>query len=361
MILMALDHTRDYFHSSAMLFDPEDTARTTTALFFTRWITHFCAPVFMFTAGLGAFCWRQAGHTTGQLSAFLVKRGLWLVLLELTVLRLAYNFSLLNGPVVLTILWALGWSMVALALLVHLPTRALAVLSVTVIALHNLTDPLVADSWLWKIAHQRGVIQVPGALIVVGYPLVPWLAVMSAGFCFGHVMAQDAARRRRWLNGLGLAMIAAFVVLRARNRYGDPVPWSGSSVLSFLRCAKYPPSLDFLLMTLGPAFLLLAWLDGRKLSPKNPLLVFGRVPLFYFLVHLFVIHALVVPFALLRYRQAGFVFGPGPSPSTYPAGYGYSLGTVYAVWLGVVVLLYPACRWFGRLKSRRSDGWLAYL
>jgi uncharacterized membrane protein len=280
----------------------------------------------MLTAGFAAFYWRAAGRTTSELSRFLLSRGLWLVLLELTALRLAYNFGLLGGPVLLTILWALGGSMLALAALVHLPVRVLAVLSVAVVALHNLADSYRPDSWLWKLAHERGVIQSHGLVLVVGYPLAPWFAVMALGFCAGPVM-----------------------------------PWSSPGVLSFLRCAKYPPSLDFLLMTLGPALLVLAWLDGRRLAPANPLLVFGRVPLFYFLLHLYLIHGLTALLALLRYGHAGFVFGSAPSMDSYPEGYGYSLGTVYLIWLVVVALSYPLCRWFAGIKQRRREWWLAYL
>ncbi len=362
MIVMALDHTRDYFHSQALLFDPQDLTRTSVAIFVTRWVTHFCAPVFMLTAGLGAFYWRAAGRTTGQLSRFLVTRGLWLVLLELTALRLAYNFGLLGQPILLTILWALGWSMVALAALVHLPTRVLLAVSLAIVALHNLTDPLRSDSWVWKVLHVSGPIQAHGVVIVVGYPLIPWVAVMALGFCLGPVMAMEPTSRRRWLVRAGLAATAAFVVLRALNVYGDPAPWTRLGLLSFLKVAKYPPSLDFLLMTLGPALLLLAWLDTRRFTPQNPLQVFGRVPLFYFLLHLYLIHGLAALLALLRYGHAGFVFGSAPSMDSYPAGYGYPLPTVYLIWLAVVAVCYPLCRWFVGVKQRRRDWWwLAYL
>jgi uncharacterized membrane protein len=360
MILMALDHARDYFHSSALLFDPEDLTRTSAAIFLTRWITHFCAPVFMLTAGLGAFYWRAADRTTAGLSRFLLARGLWLVLLELTALRLGYNFGLLSGPILLTILWALGLSMVVLALLVHLPIPVLAGLSLGVVALHNLADSFRPDAWWWKLLHERGAIVGPGVVLVVGYPLVPWFAVMALGFCAGPVMALDARRRRRWLAVAGLAALAAFVVLRAVDIHGEPLHRS-AGLLSFLRCTKYPPSLDFLLMTLGPALLVLAWLDRLHLSPAHPLLVFGRVPLFYFLLHLYLIHGLAVVFAFFRYGHAGFLFGSPPAADSYPAGYGYPLWTVYLVWLAVVALSYPLCRWFAGVKQRRREWWLSYL
>ena len=184
---------------------------------------------------------------------------------------------------------------------------------------------------------------------------------MALGFCLGSVMSLDGAARRRWLVRAGLATTAAFVVLRTVNVYGDPQPWSPPGLLSFLRCTKYPPSLDFLLMTLGPALLVLAWLDGVRLSPANPLMVFGRVPLFYFLLHLYLIHGLAVLLALLSYGHAGFLFGSPPNADSYPQGYGWSLATVYVVWLVVVALSYPLCRWFAGVKRRRRDWWLAYL
>ena len=274
----------------------------------------------------------------------------------------------------LSILWALGWSMVALGFLVHIPVRTLAVLSIGVVVLHNLADPVRASQFgaaapVWNILHQPGVFRVDGALVVAAYPLVPWFAVMALGFCFGGVVTLDPARRRWWMLRIGLGLTLAFLVIRGINIYGDPNPWStkipGMTVLSFLRCTKYPPSLDFLLMTLGPALLLMAWLDRLTLTKTNPLLVFGRVPLFYFLVHFFVIHLLTIPFALVRYGHAAFLLNPLPSiggqAKLYPPDFGYSLAVVYAVWIGVVALLYPLCLWFSRVKERRDDWWLSYL
>ncbi len=377
MIIMALDHTRDFFHGASQVFSPEELTRTTTAIFFTRWITHFCAPVFFFTTGLGAYFWRERGHAGGQ-TGFLVKRGLWLVLLEITVLRLAMNFSLLDGPVLLTILWGLGWSMVALAFLCRLPIWLLASGSIVVIVVHNLADSVTAQSLgaagpLWNVLHQPGPLPIEGITVIVAYPLIPWIAVMAAGFCFGPVLGLQPRQRRACMVGLGLGMIAAFLALRFINIYGDPVRWSsqlpGKTVLSFLLCRKYPPSLDFLLMTLGPALLVLAWFDRLNpwLSrhPVNPLLVFGRVPLFYFLLHFLLIHLLTIPFAYFRYGQVAFLLHVYPilggSSDLYPPDYGYGLGVVYAVWILVVVIMYPLCLWFCRLKERRRDWWLSYV
>ena len=360
MIIMALDHTRDFFHQGAMSFSPEDLTRTTAALFFTRWITHFCAPVFMFTAGLAAFLWLRPGRTTTDLSKYLWKRGLLLVLLELTALRFAIFFSLTNPVVLLIVLWALGMSMVILGCLVRLPIRVVAALSVIVIAGHNLLDP-IDGGWWWKVLHRPGVFEVGGVPVMVGYPLVPWFAVMAAGYCFGPVLSMAAEVRRAVMLRAGLGMTGLFVVLRFVNVYGDPSRWAndppGMALLSFLRVAKYPPSLDFVLMTLGPALVVLAWFERLSWKPANPLIVFGRTPLFYFLGHFFLAHLLAFPAALLAYGKAAFLLRPMPSmggdAALYPPGFGYSLPVVYGVWLLVVAIMYPLCVWFGKRFGKR--------
>lgn len=345
MIIMALDHVRDFFSAAANVFLPDDVSRTTTALFFTRWITHICAPTFMFTAGLAAFFWMNNGRTRAQLSRFLWTRGLWLIVLELTVLRFALSFTF-SGPVLLTILWALGWSMISLALLVHLPARGLAILSIAAIALHNLLDPIQASqfgraAWLWDTLHQQAAFTIGPLTAVSAYPLVPWMFVMALGFCFGPVVLLDPASRRKWMVRIGSAMVAAFVILRAIDIYGDPFKRAGQArvLLAFLRTTKYPPSLDFVLMTIGPALLLMAWLDTFTLSKNNPLLIFGRVPLFYFMVHLYLARSLTIPLGANA----------------------YGLPAVYAIWIAVVIAMYPLCLWFARLKQRRNDWWLSYL
>ena len=284
MIIMALDHVRDFFSRDAMLFSPTDLARTTPALFLTRWITHFCAPVFMLTAGMGAFLWWQRNRTRKQLSEFLLTRGLWLLLLELVVMRVAYYFSFsLQYPVFLLVLWSLGASMIALAALVWLPTRLLAVLSIAALALHNCLDGVQPSQFgaaapVWNILHQQGAFPVAGLLVIVAYPLAPWIALIAAGFCLGRVFLMEPAVRRRILLWIGAGSTLAFVILRAANVYGDPAPWTAQktaafTLFSFLNCTKYPPSLDFLLMTLGPALLVLAWFDRVPWRATNPLLV----------------------------------------------------------------------------------------
>jgi uncharacterized membrane protein len=385
MIVMALDHVRDFFHADAMVFRPDDLTRTYAALFFTRWITHFCAPVFFFLAGAAACLWAaREGRTAAALPRYLWTRGLWLVVLELTVLRFGFFFSLTEGPWLLTVLWALGWSMIALALLCRLPVRVLAPLSVALIALHNLLDPIQARqlgplAFVWNVVHQPGAFLVGGTPVIVAYPLVPWVAVMAAGYCFAscYLRVVPSAGCRPPVAGSfsvwpsaffllpslqwGAFLTAAFLVLRAFNVYGDPSPWStaipGTAVMSFLNTTKYPPSLLFLLMTIGPALLALAALARRPLRATNPLVVVGRVPLFFFLTHFLLAHALAFPFAWARYGRVDFLAHPMPSmggsAELYPPGFGYSLPVVFVVWVIVLLLTWPLCLWFARLKERR--------
>src|SRR6516225_819834 len=318
MILMALDHVRDFIHRGAMSYSPTDLTQTTPLVFLTRWVTHVCAPTFMLLAGVGAFLWQHGKKTKLQLSTFLFMRGLWLVALELTAMQLAYYFDVsLKYPILLLVLWALGVSMIVLALLIWLPIPVLSVLSIAVIILHNLLD-----------------------------------GVNAAQF--------------------GPAASLAFVLIRAFNGYGNPQPWAVQrspiyTVLSFLNTIKYPPSLDFLLMTLGPSLLALAWFDRPGLKPSNPLVVIGRVPLFYFVVHFYAAHAAAAFLALARYGTGAlaFIFQPVPSMGgpleLFPAQFGYDLWVVYLVWAIIVLALYPACRWFAAIKTKRHDLWLSYL
>jgi len=378
IIIMALDHVRDFTNLSAMSFLPTDLSRTTAALFFTRWITHFCAPVFALTAGMGAFFWYHNKRKLPELSRFLLTRGLWLMFLELTFLRfiLLFAWNWTGGPFILTVFWMLGLSMVVLAALVHLPVKLMAPLSLLVIAAHNLLDPVRPGRFgrlapLWDVVHQQAAFPFHGALVVVAYPLIPWVAVMAAGFCLGPVLFWDPGSRRRFLVRLGLAFTVAFLLLRVLNHYGDPLKWTLESsalftALSFLNTTKYPPSLLFLLMTLGPALAALAILDRRSFSSANPLLVFGRVPFFFFLFHLALAHGFAVLLPAFRYGLHSFLLLPPPSlggpREAFPQDYGFSLPVVYLIWIAVVAISYPICRWYANLKNRRRDlWWLSYL
>jgi len=374
MVVMAIDHTRDFVHAAAMDFSPENLARTTPAIFFTRWITHLCAPAFMFCAGLGASLRLERGDAVGDVSRFLWTRGLWLVLLELTLVRLGFFFGLRDRPVILLVFWALGLCMVALALLVRLPCRLVVALSVGTIATHNLLDPIRAARFgsfagVWRILHEQGLV-VPSPAVVVAYPLVPWIGVMALGFGCGRLYRLPPEERRPLLVRLGLATTAAFLALRAANGYGDPSPWAPQgrpifTLLSFLNTTKYPPSLAFLLMTLGPTIALLGWLERFRPGERNPLLVFGRVPLLFFLLHIPLVHGLALALTWWRYGPSPFLLLPPPTLGTprsaFPADYGWSLATVYAVTVAALVVLYPVCLWFARVKRRHRGGWLSYL
>jgi uncharacterized membrane protein len=251
MIIMALDHTREFVNASALVFNPEDLTKTTFALFFTRWITHFCAPVFAFTAGMGASLRLERGRGKAEMSKFLVTRGLWLVLLEFTVVRLVFffRFNISDDPTFLLVFWMLGLSMIALAALIHLPFRVLAGFSIAMIALHNLFDTITpaqfgAYGWIWNVLHQPGLVY-PKPVVIVAYPLIPWIGVMSAGFCFARVFRLSDDRRRKVLFVTGLAITAAFILIRFANVYGDLRPWAaqprpGFTLLAFLRTNKYP-------------------------------------------------------------------------------------------------------------------------
>jgi uncharacterized membrane protein len=369
---MALDHARDFFHAGAMTGAPTDLATTTPLLFATRWVTHLCAPVFAWAAGAGAWLRLQRPDDThGSLARYLVSRGLGLIVLELTVMRLAMTFSWSPAwPVLLLVLWMLGMSMVALAALQYLPVRVLLWGSGAVIALHHLADGVSPESlgaWAgaWRVLHVPGVITPGGIVAVVGYPLVPWMAVMVAGFAMAPLFTWTVADRRRWLLRGGAAAVAGFVVLRAMNAYGDPARWSWQSsgvltLVSFLNTTKYPPSLAFLLMTLGPAAWLLAWLDARHPAPGHPLVVFGRVPLFFYVAHFALLHAFAVAAAWARYGEAvwGFAWMPVPSmggpASAFPRGFGYPLWVTYVAWVIVLALLWPVCRAWAARRARQA-------
>jgi uncharacterized membrane protein len=372
MVLMALDHTRDFF-SNDLAFEPTDLDKTYPALFLTRWITHFCAPVFIFLAGTGAFLSTTRGKTPKELSWFLLTRGLWLVFLELTWVRFGWQFNCDYHFSMGIVIWAIGWSMVALAGLVFLPLRWIVIFGVMMIASHNLSDhvapeQLGAFGWLWKILHSGGEINLGnGYLFAAGYPLIPWIGVLAAGYGFGALLIKEAERRRRWLFGLGTAITLLFVLIRALNVYGDPVPWApqknaGFTLFSFLNCYKYPPSLLYLLMTLGPAIIVLALLDNGTPRWIQPIVTFGRVPLFYYLLHLPLIHGLSVLVSLARHGPADWLFAnPGNQTAPRPADFGFDLPIVYLVWIGVVLVLYPVCRWFADIKRRYKSAWLSYL
>jgi uncharacterized membrane protein len=367
MILMALDHTRDFFGNSGL--NPTDPATTTVSLFFTRWITHFCAPVFFLLTGTGAYLSLRK-KSKSELSRFLFTRGLWLIFLELAISRcLGWQFNFDYHVVFIIVLWALGWAMIVLSALVYLPAWTVAAFGVVMIATHNLFDSVQSSNWLWTILHSPNfLVNTPTHSVFVGYPLVPWIGVTAAGYGLGQIYSWPAERRRAFLLRLGLGLSAGFVILRAINLYGDPQRWATQrsaafTVLSFLNTTKYPPSLLYLLMTLGPAMLFLWAVDAGTPRWLRPALIIGKVPMFYYLLHVPLIHLIAIAVCYARYGQVHWMFESptmGQFPVTQPPGWGYSLPIVYLVWATVVVTLYPLCRWFAGLKQRRSDAWLSY-
>ncbi|HEX3761588.1 MAG TPA: heparan-alpha-glucosaminide N-acetyltransferase domain-containing protein [Kofleriaceae bacterium] len=372
MLVMALDHVRDFLGAPA---SPTNLATTTPALFATRWITHFCAPVFSLLTGVGARL-SLGRKSRGALARFLWTRGLWLIVLDTVLARcLVYQFNFDFRLTVLDVLWSLGWSMIALSALIYLPAAAVAAIGVVLVAGHNLLDGIAPAALgplapVWRMFHAPGPLTAaPDAALFVAYPLIPWIGVMALGWCLGAIYAWPAERRHALLVRLGGALTVAFVVLRAVNRYGDPAPWSTQpspvfTVVSFLNTTKYPPSLLFLLMTVGPTLLALRAAEAPMPRWLEPVRIIGTVPLFYFLLHFLVVHAIALIVARVQYGSLDGMFD-SPTidrfPFTFPPGWGYGLPGVYAAWLGIVVACYPLCRWYAAVKQRHRDGWLSYL
>jgi uncharacterized membrane protein len=379
MVLMALDHTRDFF--TGLMFAPEDLAHTNGPLFFTRWITHFCAPVFFLLAGTGAYLSLSRGRSLDELSRFLWTRGLWLVFLDLTVIGFGWTSMF---PFLLSdVLWSLGWSMVATAFLIRLPVRWIAIFGATLIATHDLLDRVKPASLgrfagFWMILHGHGeVLLQPGrAYFFVLFPLIPWLGVMALGYSLGALIEKKEWRKPLFL--VGLVLLASFLLLRLFHGYGNShrhlagvaagrwriEPTLTLTIASFFNTLEYPPSLQFLLMTLGPTLMALAWLgrvDARSWVAKS-LGVFGRVPLFFYILHIYIIRTLAVYTAIICKQRAAWLVHGGFMLNLPPPGYGHGLPFIYAMWLGAVLFMYPLCWGFMRLKQNRPEWvWLRYL
>src|SRR5688572_6213550 len=364
VVLMAIDHVRVFSAVPAGGPDP--------GVFFTRWITHFVAPVFLLLAGTAAYLYGERVGDRRALAKFLITRGLLLILLELTVIRLSWTFNFDYGAYVLAgVIWVIGWSMIALAALIFLPTKAIAAVGLLVIFGHNAIPWIETENWLAKVLYYGGAIRfgTDGPSLAILYTLVPWLGVMAAGYALGALYRLEAARRRRILARLGGGAIALFVVLRASGIYGDPSTWNPTlndpwpALRTFLNTAKYPASLQFLLMTLGPALLLLPWLERMRNRTTEMLEIFGRVPMFYYLLHIPLIHALACVVSLIRTGGISpWLFGNHPLwPAEPPPGYRWSLWLLYAVTIIAVMLLYFACRWYSRRKSTSPRPWMKYI
>jgi uncharacterized membrane protein len=360
---MALDHIRDFFHFDAMQHNPLDLLYSPYALFLTRWITHFCAPTFIFLTGLSAYLYGLK-HTKAELSRFLFTRGVWLVFLELTVIAFGWNFGLNTAHFTLMVIWAIGTAMIFLSAMIWLPYLAIVVTGFAIVFLHNLTDSIHVTQGgfvndLWMILHVQGSLHFSQHLgFFVFYPILPYLGLICLGYGFGKLYSPDelAEKRKKYLLGIGISSIVLFIILRYFNFYGDPSHWDYQvpakyTLLSFINCTKYPVSLLFALMILGPSILLLYFLEGMHNWFTNILVTIGKVPMFYYIVHIYLIHTI-----------AFFVEEPSKS-SFWPFPVGrFHLWTVYLIWAGVVAVLYLPCKWYGKYKSSHPEKWwLSYL
>jgi uncharacterized membrane protein len=386
MMIMLLDHTRDFVHAGAMQFDPTDLSKTNVALFFTRWITHYCAPIFVFLAGTSIYLQKIYGKSNSELSRFLWTRGLWLIILEFTVIRFGVVFDLdyQTGFGMGQVIWAIGVSMIVMAALIYFPTKIVGAIGLAMILLHNLLDRFQVpanvafagdpppDVWqvFWVILHQQGIVPIPGTSgAFIAYPLIPWIGVMAAGYAFGTLYEKERELRRKWLLMLGGAATLLFIIIRFTNVYGDPSAWSvqdtpAFTFLSFLNTTKYPPSLLFLLMTLGPAMIVLAItdkIDGKAIWQRIGI-TFGRVPMFFYILQWFTVHSFGIVLTRIAGKDISYFFGnpmAGGQPPSADAG--FPLWVVYAAWITGLILLYPLCAWWGRVKQRNRHWALSYI
>lgn len=369
MIVMALDHTRDYFHSAAFLFDPTDPENTTSAIYFTRWITHYCAPAFSLLAGISAFLVGRR-KSKMELSGFLFKRGIWLMFIELTVVNFSWFFDIHFSFFGMMVIWSLGISMILLAALIHLPRRAILVFSLAMIFGHNLLDSIHFDgNILWAIIHEMQSFQYGDVKVMVAYPIIPWVGVMSLGYYVGAYYNKEVnpKTRQKIFTRIGLAGIVLFAVFRLINQYGNLYPWVNYDSLlmnafAFFNPAKYPPSLTYLLMTLGPIFVILGNSEHWKGKWVDYFSVYGKVPFFYYIVHIYVIHTLALIFAQVTgFGWKSMVFTEWVTTSSALKGYGVDLWVVYVIWVGIVLFLYPFCKKFSIYKlAHKEKWWLSY-
>lgn len=371
MIIMALDHVRDFFHADAPLFDPTDMTQTNPVLFYTRWITHFCAPTFIFLSGLSIPLGLHR-KTKNELAIYLLTRGIWLIIIEQTLFRFVFSFSLQYNILLFLVFWSIGGSMIILAALIHLSPRTILIIGLILIFGHNALDiiklvPGDIGYGIWTFLMRKGF--VPPAM-VVSYPLIPWLGIFLVGYGIGTIYTKDfePAQRRKILFNLGVRSIALFLVLRAINIYGDPAPWAVQknilfTVMSFMNTTKYPISLLFTLMTIGPVLVLLSWLDKSSNKILERVSVFGRVPFFYYIMHFFLMHtvALILYLIISGASFAELNFSLLQTLGGIPRGFGYTLEWTYVAWLGTILIMYPLCVWYDRYKSTHKSWWISYL
>ena len=371
MVIMALDHVRDFFHADASAFNPTDMTKTYPILFYTRWITHFCAPTFIFLSGVSIRLGLQR-KTKNELAKYLLTRGIWLIIIEQSVFRFVFSFSLQYDMLMFLVFWSIGGSMIVLAALIYLSPRTILIIGLAIIFGHNAFDifrltPGDAGYGIWTFLMQSGF--VPPAM-VVPYALIPWLGIFLAGYGTGALYLKDfdAKQRRKILLNTGVAAIVLFIVMRAINVYGDLAPWEVQknvvfTIMSFINTTKYPVSLLFTLMTIGPVLVLLSWLEKTSNKTLERMSVFGRVPFFYYLMHFLVMHIAALslyliisgtPFSQLNFSITQTLGG-------IPKGFGYTLGWTYVAWAGTILIMYPLCVWYDRYKTTHKSWWLSYL
>jgi uncharacterized membrane protein len=375
MIIMAIDHVRDYFHSEAFLYSPTDLSRTTVPLFLTRFITHYCAPVFIFLAGVSAYLYGSK-RSKKELSFFLFSRGVWLIAAELFIVTLFQTFNPHYPFFNLQVIWATGVCMVVLSAMIYLNKSIILTLALLLIAGHNLLDAvhvpgIGVPSFAWSVLHEPGDFRFGNFLFSVKYPVLPWIGIMALGYCLGSLYAYnyDAERRKNMLLFLGVITIILFILLRLSNVYGDAGHWAIQknfmlSLLSFLNVTKYPPSFLYTLITLGPALIFLSLAEKPLNRCTAIVATFGRVPLFYYLVHFFLIHLMAIVGAVfLGYDWQDMILSVRINTSPALKGYGFNLPTVYMVWALLLIILYPLCKWFDRFKRANLTKykWLSYL
>lgn len=375
MIIMALDHVRDYFHYPAWTDSPTNLLTTTPILFFTRWITHFCAPTFLFLSGISAYLMGQK-KSGKELSIFLIKRGIWLVLVEVIIVTLAWTYDPLYHLLILQVIWATGISMIILGLLVWFPDYVVLIIGLLIMCFHNTLDYAEADrngqvGTLWNLIHHGNFTPIklaPGHIALIVYAFLPWTGIMLTGYGLGKIFVPrfPATKRRLILYLMGFAFLLLFILLRSFNQYGDASHWVHIrnhiyTLLSYMNVSKYPPSLDFISLTIGVAMILLGLFDRMSKNSFSIVRVFGRVPFFYYVVHLYLIHTLTVIFFFaggysakdIKSQHSPFLFRPD--------NFGYGLLTVYLIWIAVIIILYPICRWYDQYKTTHKKWWLSYL
>jgi uncharacterized membrane protein len=376
MLIMALDHTRDFFHFSGPKFEPTNLATTTPILFFTRWITHFCAPTFVFLSGVSAYL-AGSKRTKGELSAFLIKRGLWLILVEVVVLSFAFTLDPLYNVIVLQVLWAIGFSMVILGLLVRAPLWVIGTLGALIFFGHDILDydkslPTSGLSFdflkLFFTAEGTQIFLDKTHVIFDLYAVIPWVGVMLLGYVFGSMYKPsfDAQRRKKILRYTGIAVLALFFVFRITNLYGDPAPWAAqrngaTTVISFFNVSKYPPSLLYSFMTIGTSLIILSFTEKALYKITSIFIVYGNVPFFYYILHFYLLRLInVILFFAMGFKTSQIIT-PGQPFLFKPPAFGFPLGVVYLIWLFVIVTLYFPCRWYSKYKKTHYQWWLSYI